>query len=308
MKCYFALSDDVAENDEYYYMFMATINSARKNTSLELHCLYDFRKTYVSDIKKDRIYNLLKESKVVIHNVSIDFEKELMEVYTDEYLKSINVTRSSLYSRFLRFMIADIETNDECILYADTDILFYKDIENINTKTIAVCPEFKKTNRYTYFNAGVMLINLNSYRKAKSNFIEMLRNKKHPSIECCDQGYLNDLYKNNFEKLDLKYNWKPYWGQNNEAIIIHLHGIKPCVKLSKFNYGFEEWISALLHDNKNSKNGFYFYFSEFVKYTNNPELMIPVITNLVTLIETQKPSYFSFINKCIRKIKKVLKI
>ena len=38
----------------------------------------------------------------------------------------------------------------------------------------------------------------------------------------------NNLYINEgLNKLPLEYNWKPYWGINNEAKIIHFHGIKP---------------------------------------------------------------------------------
>ena len=113
MKCYFALSDDVSNNDVYYWMFVATLNSAKKNTKLDLHCLFDFRKTNVENIEDDRIFQLLKKYEVNIHLVTIDFEDYLLKVYTDEYLKKCNVTKSSLYSRFLRFMIPDVEKEDE---------------------------------------------------------------------------------------------------------------------------------------------------------------------------------------------------
>ncbi len=304
MKCYFALSDDVSQNDNYYWMFVATINSAIKNTDLELHCLYDFRKTFVQNIEEDRIYKLLKDKNVKIHLSTIDFERELLSVYTDDYLKKINVTKSSLYSRFLRFMIADIENEDDVILYSDTDVLFMDEISVPNVKTIGVCPEFDKTDKYSYFNAGVMLINMASYKDAKKQLVSMLKEKKLCSIECCDQGYLNDIYKNKFEKLPLEFNWKPYWGENSNVKIVHLHGFKPNLSINGNENCYQEWISAILSKDKNSKAGCIHYFSEFVKYTQNKDLYIPVMTNLLCMLNCQCTENFTFINKLKRKVKK----
>lgn len=42
-----------------------------------------------------------------------------------------------------------------------------------------------------------------------------------------DQGYINEVCDNEFDFLPLEYNWKPYWGLNENAKIIHFHGIKP---------------------------------------------------------------------------------
>lgn len=311
MKCYFALSDDVSTKDEYYNMLKCTLKSARQNTSLELHCLYDFRGKNSSDIESDRLYDILKRYDVNIHIISIDFEKELFNTYTDDYLKKISVTKSSMYSRFLRFMIADIEKEDEYILYADTDVIFLKDItlDSFNTlpKTVAVCPEFENTYKYDYFNAGIMLLNIKSYIQAKKKLVEMLFKKQLAKIECCDQGYLNSIYENNFEKLDNKFNWKPYWGINEEAVILHLHGLKPKLDLKTLECRHQDWIAHLFFDNKNAKEGFFYYFNMFANYAgidNNT-----VITNLLVTLQVQNESEIKKQRKIpfriARKIKKI---
>lgn len=309
MKCYFALSDDVSSNDDYYWMFVAAVKSAKKNTSLELHCLYDFRDKTSGDISNDRIYRMLKDNGVIIHLIAIDFEEELLSVYTDEYLNKIHVTKNSLYSRFLRFMIPDVDKSDDVVLYSDTDVIFLKPIEKsklFDTQTICVGPEFDRKENFSYFNAGVMFVNLKSYRDAKKQLVNMLKDGKHPTTECCDQGYLNDIYEHKFDKLPFELNWKPYWGENREAVIVHLHGFKPHVSIDNLNNTFEDWISVLLSKNKGSKIGCIYYFSEFAKYTENSTLYSTVMLNLLCMLECQDFNYFSLGHRLRRKFDKLL--
>lgn len=310
MKCYFALSDNVSNRDDYYYMFECSLESAKRNTTLDLHCLFDYRKTYTQKIEDDLIYQLLLKYNVTIHICSIDFESELLNVYTDDYLKEINVTKSSLYSRFLRFMIADIEKDDEYIFYVDTDVIFLKDIKiddfNKLPNTIAVCPEFVNSYHYTYFNAGIMLINMNSYKKAKKELINLLKQKIKAKIECCDQGYLNLIYKNNFTKINNNFNWKPYWGINSDASLIHLHGLKPSISYENSEPFFMEFLSKLLFDNKNAKKVFFYYFNLFAKYANIKSEI--VLTNLCITLMCQNEDYFLFKNRIVRKLKKLFKM
>ncbi len=306
------MSDDISAKDEYYYMLKCTLDSAVKNTSLELHCLYDFRKKKCDSITDDKIYKLLLEYGVDIHAASIDFEEPLFLTYTDEYLKKISVTKSSMYSRFLRFMIADIEKDDEYILYADTDVIFLKDITLDSFEslpdTVGVCPEFSNSYSYDYFNAGVMLVNLESYREAKKKLVEMLSGKQLAKIECCDQGYLNSIYENNFLRLDNKFNWKPYWGINDDAVILHLHGLKPRTDFSTLDCRHEDWIARLFFDNKNAKEGFFHYFNMFAEFADVDRNT--VLTNLLVAMQAQdeekikKQKSFSF--KVAGKIKRIL--
>lgn len=310
MKCYFALSDNVSNRDDYYYMFECSLESAKRNTTLDLHCLFDYRKTYTQKIEDDRIYQLLLKYNVTIHICSIDFESELLNVYTDDYLKEINVTKSSLYSRFLRFMIADIEKDDEYIFYVDTDVIFLKDIKIDDFKklpnTIAVCPEFVNSYHYQYFNAGIMLINMKSYKWAKKELINLLKQEIKAKIECCDQGYLNTIYENNFLKLKNIYNWKSYWGINNRAVIIHLHGFKPNFA-KEYKAEYAEWISYIMYKNKKSYEGCKYYFNLFTKYSTSENNKY-VIPNLTKLLDAQNTRYFLLFNRIIRKLKKICKL
>jgi hypothetical protein len=42
-----------------------------------------------------------------------------------------------------------------------------------------------------------------------------------------DQDFLIEFYRGAWDPLALRYNWKPYWGINEDAKIIHWHGLKP---------------------------------------------------------------------------------
>jgi hypothetical protein len=42
-----------------------------------------------------------------------------------------------------------------------------------------------------------------------------------------DQGALNEFYGPSREVLGREYNWKPHWGVDENAVIVHFHGPKP---------------------------------------------------------------------------------
>src|SRR4051794_28018626 len=42
-----------------------------------------------------------------------------------------------------------------------------------------------------------------------------------------DQPRLREFYKGKYDPLPAEFNWKPYWGYNALASIVHFHGPKP---------------------------------------------------------------------------------
>ena len=57
LKCYFAFGCDIINKSHYVEMLKACLESAKRNTLLELHCLYDGR-------ENDDLYNILMEYNV----------------------------------------------------------------------------------------------------------------------------------------------------------------------------------------------------------------------------------------------------
>jgi len=100
-----------------------------------LHCLYDGNQT-------DGLYKILTNYNVKVHVCRIPFENEIYNLYTEDYMKKncgFVISKASLRARFLRFLISEIENDDDYILYCDIDILFLKDI---SLKDFPALPEY----------------------------------------------------------------------------------------------------------------------------------------------------------------------
>ena len=86
-------------------MLKACLESARKNTTLDLYCLYDGK-------KDDYLYSLLIKYNVNVKLVTIPFYNELSHIYTNDYMLEkfgYIITEGSMRSRFLRMMISQYE-------------------------------------------------------------------------------------------------------------------------------------------------------------------------------------------------------
>ena len=70
-------------------------------------------------------------------------------------------------------------------------------------------------------------MNVPNMRKKCSEIFNAMEKGDRESTGLYDQGYLNQFCFHDMTPLPLEYNWKPYWGYNPDAKIIHFHGMKP---------------------------------------------------------------------------------
>ncbi len=123
-------------------------------------------------------------------------------------------------------------------MYTDCDVMFARDPEpelaGVRCKRFAVAPEFERGD-YDRINTGVMLMNVPALHRDQEPFARFIgRNLERLVDTAWDQEAYRLYYRrklpllpNGWNRLDETLNWKPYWGENGSASIIHFHGPKP---------------------------------------------------------------------------------
>lgn len=260
MKCYFSLTS-VDSRPQYMNMFRVALKSLHENTTMQAVVIYDGDET-------DETCRVAKQygADVIIHKFSKT--KELKQTYADELAQKPS-NFPALVGTFLRFEIPFIEKTDDYILYADIDCLFKGDIKLSDfdklPTILAAAPEQNKNDK-SYFNAGVMLLNVKEFGKITDKVYEMLDNHQLPESGVVDQGYLNQIMNGKHDDLPLIYNWKPYWGRNDDAKIIHYHGMKPTGDIASSGFNMHEFFfTNVVLRQENGFAGYIYYTDLFIQ-------------------------------------------
>ena len=83
MKCYFTFNNDIENNETYMNMLDVALQSARKNTTLDLYALYDGN-------VEDKLYSILKKYNVKVYICKLSFYNLLENFYDKDYNKLCN--------------------------------------------------------------------------------------------------------------------------------------------------------------------------------------------------------------------------
>lgn len=134
----------------------------------------------------------------------------------------------SAYSRLFLATVINKEINK--VLYLDCDLIVVKKINsllNTNIEDFFIAASEEKISSdlnnkleldgSLYFNSGVMLINLNKWRKEniESKFVDFIKNKSE-KIKYWDQDVLNYCLKNKWLRLPQKYNLTHFYFYPND--------------------------------------------------------------------------------------------
>lgn len=151
-------------------------------------------------------------------------------------LKDAIVSKRFPIANFFRLLIPQIFDYDK-VLYLDCDIIVNDDIQHIfdiditNYACAMVidqnCDDITLHNRIEkydtdYFNAGVLLMNLDYWRK--ENITDKLMNFMHNNPARClypDQDAINVLLGNKIFQLPCKYNVQELWYRPQDKWIVH---------------------------------------------------------------------------------------
>lgn len=242
------------------------------------------------------------ELKNQFNNFSIEF------IFIHEgILSNINYKNSAVYvsiATYNRFLMSKLKPNLGKALYLDVDIIALDDItklyhENLEEYSIAAVPELF-SNRYDmanikersqvlelksehqYFNAGVLLINLQEWVRDKISeklfqTEELMRNK----LKFADQDVLNIYFNGLYKVLDRKYNFMTQNYCEGENIVIRHYTaqLKP--------WQVEENIETdLLYHIKNfwyyaKKTAFYSELQSKIIYETSKDLIKYKVSKLI---------------------------
>lgn len=216
MKWFFGFNEETEWFDNYVRYIKCAVNSAQRNTTLEPNFLYDG--------KPNDLTEWLLQKGVAIHYLRSRF----YNTFEARAAKGLNAKVAS--GAFLRAEIPDlVHEHDQFVLYTDCDVMFMgdvSDLDNLKPRHFACSPEFNK-NDWRYFNSGVMLMNTKSMHDKMPGFESLVKSSSAQDLSISyDQNIYNIMYKGRWSKLPPEYNWKPYWGMNSDAKIVHFHGLK----------------------------------------------------------------------------------
>ena len=181
----------------------------------------------ITDETKTDINMFLKSNYENLHNLEfITVDKGLVKDFPSVQHFSLNT--------YFRYFIADMKPEIKRALYIDSDMLILGDISELyNTDMhgfpVAAVPyicndvKFEKTGHYKwlqgqkqkmhmdpkslYFNAGLMIMDLDYFRKNKmqKKLVQTTIDWKDV-ITCPDQDILNMMFENNYEQLSPNFN------------------------------------------------------------------------------------------------------
>jgi hypothetical protein len=214
MKWFFCWSQasEFRHDHDWKNLIRAAVESARRNTELEPHFIYDGENSaFIEELQGRGV-------KVIFHRVS--FAAQLARHNPDPGF--LAVARGA----FLRFDIPLLaDPADEFVLYTDADVIFRQnpDLRGYHPLFLAAAPQFDR-GRKADLNSGVMLLNLKTFRAIHSKLTEFTVENLDLGL---DQEVLRAFVGQDYLLLPDIYNWKPYWGVNADAPVIHWHGPKP---------------------------------------------------------------------------------
>ena len=140
-----------------------------KLDDIPFYCLYDGNdETYISNLNKLNV-NIIK-TKISFSN----------EINNSKILSKGN--KNIARGAYLRINIPLHSKNYKYILYVDCDVIFLKNIiidnfNYINNNYVFACCSEHDWDNINYFNTGVMIMNLEEYKKHYNNFIKFIIDK-----------------------------------------------------------------------------------------------------------------------------------
>ncbi len=219
MKCVFT----VTSNDpKYHDLAKVLVATARLNSNVELCCLYDGQ--------EDEFTSWLSRWGVHCYIWKVSFLEDIRRTYTGK--KSLEFCAGTYLRTEIPNAFQHYGLRDEYVLFLDVDTMVLNriNLNHIKPTYFAAAPDWDIAD-WSLVGTGVMLINLVEMRKNYSKLIGHLMQHdfdfSFDGAGPCSQGAWNTFFRGRWDKLNPLYDWKPWWGFNLRAKIVHFSGPKP---------------------------------------------------------------------------------
>ena len=266
MKWYFAVSAASLARHEHDWpgLLQAAVTSAARNTTLRPHLLYDGEPNALTD-------DLARRGVTIVPHRATLFPALVR--HADRTGRD-PVWLAVAAGAFLRFDIPLIEQSDSCVLYTDADVLFLNDPNFFREQPPRLfAASTESSDRYEDMNSGVMLLNVPAMRADHERLCAFAA--AHLDLGL-DQEILRAHYTGRYDLLDRSLNWKPYWGSNPDAQIVHFHGPKPILARRFLREGYlsanSNWQTLLLR----APDGYRTYLQVWDQYADADRVLCTV--------------------------------
>ena len=215
MKWFFCWCQDTDFRADHNWtdLIRVSVESALRNTSLEPHFVYDGEPSpFTEELAA-------KGVKIIFHRLSFTDAIVAHQPADPNY-------QAIARGAFLRFDIPLLANHDDdFVLYTDADVMFMHDepLTGYRPDLLAAAPQFDRSVKRD-LNSGVMILNIATMRDIREQLIDFTIKNLHLGL---DQEVLRAFLDTRYLLLPDTFNWKPYWGINFGASIVHWHGPKP---------------------------------------------------------------------------------
>ena len=211
-----------AVDDKYVPFLAVTLQSLVNNASQENYYVIKVLYTNMSEESKEKISKYTREN-INIEYVDLNYyiEKIKEKLYTRDYFSM---------TTYFRLFISNLYPQYNKAIYLDCDIVLLKDIAelyniDIGDNLLGAVPDdiIQKNEVFqeyvekvvgvasykTYFNAGMLVMNLDELRKFQfqEKFLYLLENIKFSVVQ--DQDYLNRICKGRVKLIETAWNLMP---------------------------------------------------------------------------------------------------
>ena len=221
-KWYFAITRTTLDADPdqgFRNCIRAAVASATRHTNLRPHMIYHGEEDeFTAEMRARGVA-------VILHRLTFhDALREAQQRHKPEWPDYMKTAEGA----FMRIEIGLLEVEESYVLYTDCDVMFEAavTIDHLRPELFAIAPQFKPDSFYDDVNCGVMVVNVERMRRDRPALIEFMC-ENFGRIAGYDQELLQLYYKGRWDPLSPVYNWKPHWGAQPRARIVHFHGPKP---------------------------------------------------------------------------------